>query len=277
MKRILPLLLALSLLLSAALSAAEEVPATPTDLDCPHEHIREVFYFDSPGYLPLDNETHMVYGSAVVETMCEDCGKVLSSEYRADAEETRRHTFKKGACVLCGAKEPENPVSPEDTTSSKDLPGEATVVPMPEKEGDPRNVVVLTEEDLTAWEEMEITTLVIRPENGSAAIALPVTPIREEMEDRNVPLRAEMETGEDGVLRASLTFEDPDTDEAPQSEGISLRFYLDYAPEKLVAFQPEDPAAEKTEFPAAWIETQQLSLSYWSLPWQGNGLYTPVQ
>ena len=96
MRRLLAAVIIICLLSSVA--AAESV-ATPTDL-CTHTHTEEVFYFDNPGYIRLDDENHRVYGVAVVDLVCSDCGLILSSETRRDAEEIRPHSFKNGACSL---------------------------------------------------------------------------------------------------------------------------------------------------------------------------------
>ena len=83
----------LMLLLSAMLCAAEAeepAPATPTDLSCLHENTKQtIYFFDSPAYTSVSSTSHKVYGPATIQTICLDCGEVLSTETVDYAEELR--------------------------------------------------------------------------------------------------------------------------------------------------------------------------------------------
>ena len=124
-KRFVSAILMLLLFISAAAAAEAPTPATPTDLACLHEHTKTtVYFFDSPSYTPVNADSHRVYGPATVETVCLDCGEVLSSETVDSAEEIRSHSFKKGVCALCGyrlkkkTQEESRPTPPASTRSS---------------------------------------------------------------------------------------------------------------------------------------------------------------
>lgn len=116
MKRIISFLLALMMAVLCC-AAFAEVPdasdtATPTDLDpeeseCAHEHTEKTNYFSRPKYTVVNSKTHKVSGSATVVTTCKDCGETISIEDKDYVEEFRFHTFRNGACFLCGALEPE--------------------------------------------------------------------------------------------------------------------------------------------------------------------------
>ena len=96
------LMLLLFMLLSGAAGAEEPVPATPTDLECAHEHTKTtIYFFDSPVYVTINAESHRVTGPATIETVCLDCDEVLASETVDNAEEIRPHSMKRGVCALC--------------------------------------------------------------------------------------------------------------------------------------------------------------------------------
>ena len=115
MKRILIILLATALMLLCSIAALAETPelATPTDLEpaepsCAHEHTETTLYFPSPKYTSISGSQHRVSGKATAVTVCRDCGETLSIEERDWAEEIRFHTYRNGACFLCGAPQPDS-------------------------------------------------------------------------------------------------------------------------------------------------------------------------
>ena len=79
MKRWLIIFTILLSLIAFSAAMAEE-PTTPTDLPCPHEHTEVLCYFDNPNYSRIDDENHRVYGSAILDTVCEDCGAVIKPD-----------------------------------------------------------------------------------------------------------------------------------------------------------------------------------------------------
>ena len=112
MKRMMLLLMAGLLAVCAAAAMAEEADAdwtgepiadaTSAQEACAHEHTEPVYYFDAPEYLPLDGESHMVTGAAIVEVYCRDCGALVDVRQESNAQETRSHVFRNGVCALCG-------------------------------------------------------------------------------------------------------------------------------------------------------------------------------
>ncbi len=143
MKRMFAILLALALpVLFCAAACAEtaggtETPevATPTDLDpagpvCAHERTETTLYFANPKYTSVNSKMHRVSGAATAVTECRDCGETVEIRDLDWAEEYRFHTFRKGACFLCGAPQPE-------TESAGEAAGEAASAasPAPENGG----------------------------------------------------------------------------------------------------------------------------------------------
>ena len=270
MKRILAVLLALLTLTILSVGVAEEDNpslATPTDLECTHESTREVFYFDNLAYASINDTTHRVYGSARVEIVCNDCGEVISVEKRDTVELIRPHAFKKGVCVFCGAKEPEPPEPSPEAVVTALPPAESTVAPAG-AEGDPFLRLTLTEGDLRSLESDRITTLVIRPEGGEAAIALPVDNLRSELTETQADLEAAMQLREDGSLYVSLTLRGEQGEAAPRADGAALRFYTPEDQPVRAAFHPENGDAPETILEGAWSPD-----GYWQIPWLGNGEY----
>ena len=271
MKRILAFLTILFIL--AGSSALAEEPATPTDL-CPHEHTEDLCYFDNPSYINLDSTHHRVYGAAYIDTRCLDCGQIIASVTRREAEQTRPHSFKNGVCVLCGARQQESgdsTISPEESPNPseplfQDAPGEHSMIPLPEDPESTRLILILAPQDLTDLEE-SYETLLIRPESGTAAIALPIYPLREELITENATLRAEIEETEDNALFAALRLQDIDQDFS--METIEVRFYEPQSPITIL-YQPESPDLPILELTPIPAET------YTVIPWQGPGIYTPI-
>ena len=271
---------------------AEEI-ATPTDLPCAHEHTEVLCYFDNPSYSRLDDENHRVYGSAILDTVCKDCGELLYTEPRRDAEQTRAHSFKNGVCVLCGARQPEtsNPDDPDipdpentpvtgDGSPSPfvDIPGEYTLVPHPENPESPLQVLLLTREEVANLEEQEYEKLIIRPEGGTAAVALPIAALRREMEESDGIFRVEIEQADNGTVFTALRLEEDDF--YPEllfgGEQIEIRFYQTANP-PTVLYNPEDSIEQTfTEQSAVSVIPTPPADPYCMIPWIGNGAYSPV-
>lgn len=263
MRRFISAIVVLLLLASLTVGVAEDATdlATPTDLECTHDSTREVFYFDNPSYASINDASHRVYGSARVEIVCNDCGEVISTENRGTAELIRSHAFKRGVCVLCGAKQPEPTEAPVE-------PSRETVLVPAAAEGDPFLRLTLTEGDLRSLESDRITTLVIRPEGGEAAIALPVDNLRSELTETQADLEAAMQLREDGSLYVSLTLRGEQGEAAPRAEGAALRFYTPEDQPVRAAFHPENGDVPETILEGAWSPD-----GYWQIPWLGNGEY----
>ena len=169
-KRFASAILMLLLFIAAAAAAEAPTPATPTDLACLHEHTKTtIYFFDSPSYTPVNADSHKVYGPATVETVCLDCGEVLSSETVDSAEEIRSHSFKKGVCALCGYRLKKKTQEEKPT----DAPGEYTVIAPEDGETAGLLTLTLTTEDLFELESANVSVVLVRGETGDAAIALP--------------------------------------------------------------------------------------------------------
>ena len=149
----------LMLLLSAMLCAAEAEepsPATPTDLSCLHENTKQtIYFFDSPAYTSVSSTSHKVYGPATIQTICLDCGEVLSTETVDYAEELRPHSMKRGQCALCGycdstwtRQEP-----------AKDVTGERTLYAQEDTNTHGMLTMTLSREDLIALNNSNISEI----------------------------------------------------------------------------------------------------------------------
>lgn len=274
MKRILIALLAVLLLLGCAAfaeEAGEEQPeptplpavATPTDL-CAHEHTKIVRYFDAPVYRPLDAENHTVSGRATVQTVCIDCGAILSSSVDNNAEETKPHVFRKGKCSLCGREG-----GPQQKAVA---PATEFVVILEEDEDTPNQYFcTLTGSDL----ESAADTLVLRPEGCDTALALQTNPLREEIDRTGGTLTAEIEQPAPGDVSASIRLYNGEGEEAvPETREISLRIYSENAGSPLTVSYT-DPEGETSREEASWVTPANRDAeSYWNVTWLGDGMYS---
>ena len=261
-------LLVLALTVPAGLGAAEEMPATPTDLApaCAHERVSTVIYFfDSPSYTSLSAATHRVSGPGVVAKVCKDCGRVLSEERVDSAEEIRPHSMKKGVCALCGYR-----VQTGIWQDKKDAPGERTLAAQPDGSG--VFFLTLTEQDLAALENAKVKTLLVRGEHGKAVIAVDVKEIRQETGREEASFSIEMAEQEDGSLFAGLSLSNaPGRKDELDIEGVALRFYWDKDEAVRIALNPADGDV-MTETEGIWDDN-----GYWSVPYICEGYYMVIR
>ena len=262
-------LLALLLLLLPVLTAAEPEPATPTDLTCGHEHIRTtIYFFDSPVYMPVGEDAHRVSGPATVETVCLDCGEVLSSEIVSSAEEICPHSIKKGVCVLCGYRMKDR----AGTSQPGDAEGERTIYAMESGNANGLLELTLTREDLSGLKRESISTLLIRGRTGAAAIALQVDEVLEQLKQADTVLYMELEEQEDGSLFAGLyLISGSDVRTMPEENGITLRFYREKRTGARASLAPADKD-KLVETESVWSDR-----GYWSVQYLEEGTYFVLQ
>ena len=249
--------------------AEDPVPATPTDLTCNHTHTRTtIYFFDGPAYTSVSPTSHRVTGPAAVETVCEDCGEVLSYETVDMAEEIRPHSMKKGVCALCGFRVR----SALADKLPEDLPGERTIFAQADENSEGLLTLTLTGADLTALERANITTALVRGETGTTAIALKVPEIRGQTEKTGADLYIELAEREDGSFFVGLYMvSEPGEKTPPEDEGITLRFYQETRADVRVSLAPVD-TDRLVETESTWDEH-----GYWSVPYLEEGTYFLLQ
>lgn len=263
----------LALLVLAGPGAAEQMPATPTDLtpkapepDCPHENVTSVIYFfDSPSYTSLSAATHKVSGPAVVAKICADCGAELEEETVDSIEEIRPHSMKKGVCALCGYRQ-ESAAVPD----KRDAPGERTLAAQPDGSG--LLFLTLTEQDLAALENAKVKTLLVRGEHGKAEVAVDVKEIRQETQLEIASFSIEIAEQEDGGLFAGLSLSNaPGRKDELDIDGVTLRFYEEKGPALEILLDPTDgDGVMQTE--GVWSEN-----GYWIVPYICEGYYLVIR
>ena len=258
-------LLLFTLFSVTAAGSEEPDPATPTDLDCAHEHTKKTIYFyDSPAYTPISAASHRVSGPAEVEIVCLDCGEVLSDETDPDAEEIRPHSMKSGVCALCGYRDHNHAT----LTVPEDLPGEKTLFAQEDEGTDGLLALALSDEDFIALQNANISTALIRGETGTAVIALDVRQTLVQMKTTESALSAEMAEREDGSLYASVYLmaasEEP---RLPEEGSAAIRFYQDTEADVRVALAPAD-TDDLLEIESTWNEH-----GYWTVPYTEEGTY----
>ena len=256
----------------AAAEAAQEEPepATPTDLECAHENTKTtIYFFDTPLYTPVSGLSHRVSGPATIEKACIDCGEILSSRTVNNAEEIRSHRMKKGKCVLCGYREVEEV---QAQPAGNDLPGERTLYARAE-EGTPGYLsMIILSEDLVALENAKISTVLVRGENGAAAIALQVADMKALADASGADLYLELEEQEDGSFFAAVALVCGSREQkAAGLEGISIRFYQEQKEQVRFSVAPanEDRLLETS---ATWDDH-----GFWSVPYVEEGTYFFLQ
>lgn len=258
----LTLLLLLPLLFAAA---AGEDPATPTDLECAHEHTKVTIYFyDGPVYTPISSASHRVSGPAVVETSCLDCGAVLDSRETENAEEIRPHSMKNGVCALCGYRSRTS----ASAAVPQDIPGEKTLFAQKDPDNERLLTLTLSADDFIALQNVNIVTALIRSETGDTAVALNVDETLACLRDTENKLYTEMAEQEDGSLFAGL-FLTPGPGEpvAPDDIDISLRFYEKTHTAVRIALSPAG-SEDLLETDSVWDEH-----GFWVVPYIGEGTY----
>ncbi len=280
-KGIVTTLLLAALLAVSGLCAAEEMPATPTDLAetdtepesgtepvpvCAHENVSQViYYFDSPSYTSLSAASHRVSGPGVVAVVCRDCGATLSEETVDNAEEIRPHSMKKGVCALCGYRAPT-----EAKQEKRDAPGERTLAAQPDGNG--LLFLTLTEQDLAALENAKVRTILVRGEHGKAVVAVDVKEIRQETRREAASFSIEMAEQEDGSLFAGLSLSNaPGRKDELDIEGVTLRFYGEKDEDLRVALDPTD-GDRLTETDCEWNDS-----GYWFVPYVSEGNYIVIR
>lgn len=263
------LLLLLSGLLSGTAGAEDPSVATPTDLDCLHEHTRTtIYFFDSPAYTPIDSETHKVVGPAIVETVCEDCGEVLSSESADSAEEICSHIIRNDRCLLCGYRGK----AKETNQESADAPGERTVTAEGDGGADGLMGLTLTNRDLYELEKENVTILLVRGNTGEAAVALNVAAVLGETERTGADLQLKLAEREDGGFYVSLYLVSGSGGRiGPLEAGVTVRFYRSGKSNVRASVAPADRDA-LVEAESVWNER-----GYWSVPYLGEGTYFLLQ
>ena len=280
-KGIVTALLLAALLAVSGLCAAEEMPATPTDLTetdtepesgtepmpvCAHENVSKVIYFfDSPSYTSLSAASHRVSGPGVVAVVCRDCGATLSEETVDNAEEIRPHSMKKGVCALCCYRAPT-----EAKQEKRDAPGERPLAAQPDGNG--LLFLTLTEQDLAALENAKVRTILVRGEHGKAVVAVDVKEIRQETGREAASFSIEMAEQEDGSLFAGLSLSNaPGRKDELDIEGVTLRFYGEKDEDLKIALDPTD-GDKLTETDGQWDDS-----GFWFVPYVSEGNYIVIR
>jgi len=250
---------------AAAEEQPEQIPATPTDLVCDHLNTKTIIYFyDSPLYTSVSSASHRVSGSATVETVCVDCGEVLSSE-TANAEEIRPHSMKKGVCALCGYREK---TKAKTSGREKDLPGERTIYAQKDNSAEGLMTLTLSTIDLDALARANVATVLVRGERGTAAIALEVQEMRALAKTNGADLYLELEEQEDGSFFAGVCLVSGNSEKTDAGEeGVSLRFYQEIKEEVRASVAPvnEDRLVETS---STWNDR-----GFWTVPYVREGTY----
>ena len=281
--------------------SSEEVSAEEA---CAHEHTEPVYYFDAPEYFPLDGESHMVLGTAIVEIYCQDCGALVDVRQESNAQETRSHVFRNGVCALCGY-EAAVPAEEEDTAPAADTeeellpdteedwtsdteedwtsedtedewpyyeaPAEWTPAPvlesvlsLPAGEDPDQYTCTLTGLDL----EQAGDTLVLLPDGRNTAIVVKTEDLRREIDGTGTFIAQIGKPGDRFISTSIRLYDAYGTETAPDGQDISLRIYAGNEGAPLtVAFTDAWGNTRLAE--ARWAEE-----GYWVVNWCGDGLYS---
>ena len=294
MKRMMLLLMAGLLAVCAAAAMAEEADAdwtgepiadaTSAQEACAHEHTEPVYYFDAPEYLPLDGESHMVTGAAIVEVYCQDCGALVDVRQESNAQETRSHVFRNGVCALCAydaatfteeekAQEAAPADDAEDTADvwAYEETAEWTPVPVPESvlslpagEDPDQYTCTLTGMDLEEAGE----TLVLLPDGRNTAVVVKTDDLRREIDGTGTFIAQIGKPGDRFISTSIRVYDAYGAETSPDGQDISLRIYAENNGLPLtVAFTDAYGNTRLTE--ARWAEE-----GYWVVNWCGDGLYS---
>ena len=258
-------LLFTALFYTAAAEGVSSAVATPTDLECLHEHLRTTtYFFDGPAYTSVSDASHRVSGPATIEVVCLDCGEVISSETVGMAEEIRPHSMKKGVCVLCGYREPVRETKAPE--KPRDLPGEQTLIAKPETEKGDLLTLTLTPEELSALAEAGISTALVKGEPGAAGIAVSVTDMLRQTKEAEAKLYMELAERPDESFFASVSLIGRDGKKT-EPQGVAIRFFLVSPADVRITLAPSDKDT-LVETEGSWDEH-----GYWSVPYVEEGTY----
>ena len=294
MKRMMLLLMAGLLAVYGAAAMAEEADAdwtgepiadaTSAQEACAHEHTEPVYYFDAPEYLPLDGESHMVTGAAIVEVYCQDCGALVDVRQESNAQETRSHVFRNGVCALCGydaamftekakaqvtapaddAEDTADVWAYEETEEWTPAPVPESVLSLPAGEDPDQYTCTLTGMDLEEAGE----TLVLLPDGRNTAVVVKTDDLRQEIDGTGTFIAQIGKPGDRFIstsIRVDVAY---GAETAPDMQDISLRIYAENNGLPLtVAFTDAYGNTRLTE--ARWAEE-----GYWVVNWCGDGLYS---
>ena len=294
MKRMMLLLMAGLLAVCAAAAMAEEADAdwtgepiadaTSAQEACAHEHTEPVYYFDAPEYLPLDGESHMVTGAAIVEVYCQDCGALVDVRQESNAQETRSHVFRNGVCALCGydaamftEEEKAQEAAPaddaedtadvwayEETAEWTPAPVPESVLSLPAGEDPDQYTCTLTGMDL----EEAGDTLVLLPDGRNTAVVVKTEDLRREIDGTGTFIAQIGKPGDRFISTSIRVYDAFGAETAPDGQDISLRIYAENNGLPLtVAFTDAYGNTRLTE--ARWAEE-----GYWVVNWCGDGLYS---
>lgn len=294
MKRMMLLLMAGLLAVYAAAAMAEEADAdwtgepiadaTSAEEACAHEHTEPVYYFDAPEYLPLDGESHMVTGAAIVEVYCQDCGALVDVRQESNAQETRSHVFRNGVCALCGydaamftEEEKAQEAAPaddaedaadvwayEETAEWTPVPVPESVLSLPAGEDPDQYTCTLTGMDLEEAGE----TLVLLPDGRNTAVVVKTDDLRREIDGTGTFIAQIGKPGDRFISTSIRVYDAYGAETAPDGQDISLRIYAENNGLPLtVAFTDAYGNTRLTE--ARWAEE-----GYWVVNWCGDGLYS---
>ncbi len=252
-----------------AAEAEEPVPATPTDLSCLHENTKQtIFFFDSPAYTSVSSTSHKVYGPATIQTVCLDCGEVISTETVDYAEELSPHSMKRGQCALCGFC--------DQTWTKKEQPkdaaGERTLYAQEDQNNRGRLFMTLSREDLIALNNSNVSVALVRGNSGNVAIALNVKNMLDQSREVSADLYLQLAERTDGSIFAGVTLVSESGEEiAPTAGGINLRIYQENYSDIKVSVAPAS-SGSLMETDGVWDEH-----GYWSVRYQEEGTYFILQ
>ena len=249
--------------------AEEPVPATPTDLSCLHENTKQtIFFFDSPAYTSVSSTSHKVYGPATIQTVCLDCGEVISTETVDYAEELRPHSMKRGQCALCGYC--------DQTWTRKEQPkdtaGERTLYAQEDQSNRGMLVMTLSREDLIALNNSSVSVALIRGDGGNVAIALNVKNLLDQSREAGADVYIQLAERTDGSVFVGVTLVSESGEEiVPAADGINLRIYQEAYSDIRFSVAPAD-SGSLVETDGIWDEH-----GYWSVQYQEEGTYFILQ
>lgn len=264
--------LALSVALFATAGAESAEPATPTDLGpvCAHEHTQTtIYFFDSPTYESINEETHRVSGAAEVETVCLDCGQVVSVRMVDSIEEIRPHSMKNGVCALCGFR---HEYRTEAESALVDHAAERTVYARQDVSMKDLETLTISNEELSEIKDSGTSTVLIRGNSGSMAVALEVSEVLEQSEVSAADLYLELAERDDNTVFAGLYLVSASGEKTELTgSGITLRFYQENRPGVRVSVAPSD-SDQLMDAEVVWD-----GRGYWSVQYLEEGTYFILQ